>query len=194
MDKFRQFLKKFKIRSLAVAVALIIIGILFIVFPDNAARIICYVAGATLLVWGILSIMTYFVYGMKEFDSYSLVGGVALIAVSVLLFVKPDFVAEVLTILFGIVLVIVGVMKVQQASEMARYKIPRWWLMLIVAIVFIVLGAVTVFDPFNSKSALMIFAGVSLIADGISDIITVCWYSMKMEEVRRRLNSDVIDI
>ena len=37
-------------------------------------------------------------------------------------------------------------------------------------------------------------AGVSLIADGISDIITVCWYSMKMDEVRRRLNSNVIDI
>ncbi len=182
---------KIKIQGFAVSIALIVIGLLFIIFPADSMRIICYVAGAVLLVLGVYKIIVYFASGMRE---TSLAAGVALIAVGILLFVKPDIIAEFLTVLFGIVLIVDGVLKVQQAVTLARMKVRSCWWVLTVAVITLVLGLVIAFDPFSSSKALMVFIGISLIADGIIDIITVFYCSAKTKGLQKKNDSEVIDV
>lgn len=172
MDKFRQTLKRFKIKASVAAVALVIIGLLFIIFPESSANVICYVAGAFLAVWGILFLISFFSAGRAGSDSADLALGLTLVCVALVLFIKPWVVTGILTVLFGIALIVDSAVKLQSFFAMNRLKKKTAWLILAIAIVSVVLGFLLVFDPF-SHDTLMIFAGVSLIVIGVMDMIAL---------------------
>lgn len=79
----------------------------------------------------------------------------------------------VLTIVYGIVVLVAGVGKVQVATDMIRLKNKKWIIALISAIVSIVCAAVILNNPFASVAALWMFTGVVLIAEAIMDIVTL---------------------
>lgn len=54
--------------------------------------------------------------------------------------------------------------------------------MLILSVVTVVLGGLVMFGPFDT---VMIFAGISLIIDGICDIIMICVFSHKVREAKK---------
>ena len=180
MDKIKRFLKKLKIGNIGVSIALII-GLLFIIFPDGSATVICYFAGGVLALWGVILLITYFSYSVKREGSFDFAAGVALICVAVLLFVKPALVAEFITVIFGIALIVDGAVKVQQSVALFKLKSKSAWFILVLAVVSAVLGVILAFNPFSSHNALMIFAGASLIADGVLDL-TAAVFVRKGEE------------
>lgn len=189
MDKFKQFLKKFKIKASVAAVALVIIGLLFIIFPDSSVNIICYVAGAFLAVWGVLCFITFFSSGIRRSDSLDLVLGLTLISIALLLFIRPWVVAGFLTVILGLALVVDGAVRLQQFVAMNRLKIKSRWFMLAVAIVYLVLGTLIVYDPFGNN-VLMLFMGISLIVTGVTDMIALGF----TRDLKEREEMNVIDL
>jgi uncharacterized membrane protein HdeD (DUF308 family) len=190
MKKIKEIIKKIKIQQLVTAIAIAIIGLLFIIFPQSSAHILCYAGGAVLIVWGVIRTVLYFVTGMRGVN-YSLAGGIALIAIGAILCAKPDLISEIVTIALGVILIIDGVIKLQQSMDIVKLKESGWWISLIVAGVSIVLGLVTLIDPFGSRTALMIFIGISLIVDAVCDIISA--YRLGEAEKRAEIKN-VIDI
>ncbi len=170
MDKLRNALKKLKIQASVAAVTLIIIGLMFIIFRDTSLEVICYVAGALIMVWGVLCLFTFFASGFKT-ASGDLALGLTLVLIALLLFIKPWVITGILTVLFGIALIIDGAVKLQQFAAMNRARIKSRWAVLVFAIVALVLGILIVFDPFGST--IMIFAGISLIVTGVMDLCAI---------------------
>lgn len=150
MDKLKNAFKKLKISTTVAAIALIVIGLMFIIFPDSSATVICYVAGALLLLWGILNLVSFFVTGMRRTGSGELVLGITLVSVALLLFIKPWVVAEFLTVIFGIALIADGALKLQQFTVMCRLNIKSRWAVLVIALISLALGVLLAFDPFGS--------------------------------------------
>jgi len=175
MEKIRQFFKKLNLGNIGVSIALIIIGLLFILFPDGSATVICYFAGGVLALWGAILLVAYFTYGIKTAGSVDFAAGVALLCVAVLLFIKPALVAEFITVIFGIALIVDGAVKIQEFVALLKVKNKSAWIMLALAVVSAVLGFILAFNPFSSHNALMIFAGASLIADGVLDLTAACF-------------------
>ncbi len=170
MDKLRQFFKKFKIQASVAAVALIIIGLMFIIFRDTSLNVICYVAGALIMVWGILCLISFFAAPYSN-NAGDLALGLTLALIALILFIKPWVITGILTVLFGIALIVDGAMKLQQFVAMNKLKIKSRWAVLAIAIVSLVLGILIVFDPFGST--IMIFAGISLIVAGVMDLCAI---------------------
>lgn len=193
MEKIKKFFKVVKLQSLLTALALIVVGILFMVFPADASRIVCITCGWALIIWGVLKAVTWFVNDLRAIGSYSLVGGIALLAFGILIVLHPDFTAGVVTLVFGILLIIDSVVKIQQAADMGRLKVPFWWSLLIVAAVTLVLGILIVCDPFANADVLAVFIGASLLTDGVLDIVTLIYYTVKVQK-RVVSNKNVIDI
>lgn len=188
MDKLRKFFKSIKIKASVAAVALIIIGLLFIIFPGCSANVICYVAGAFLMVWGALCLFTFFAAGMRRAESADLALGLTFVLVALLLFIKPWVIAGVLTVIFGIALIVDGALKLQKFVAMNRLKMKSCWAVFVVAVISVVLGTLIVFDPFGD--ALMIFAGVSLIVIGVLDMVTIGF----TDKVKKPDEDKVIDL
>ena len=192
MNKFKEMLKKLKVQNLLVAVALVVIGLLFIIIPDVSAMIICYFAGAVLAIWGAILLVSYFTAGIREYGSGDLAAGVALICAALLLFIKPTMIADFITVIFGIALIVDGAVKIQNVADMAKMRVKTGWAVLAIAIVSLVLGIILAFNPFASRSALMIFAGVALIVTGVMDMAAAGF--IRKADKKAEENGKVIDL
>lgn len=172
MDKFKKMLKKFKIKSSVAAVALVVIGLLFIIFPNSSANIICYVAGAFILVAGLLCLVSFFSTKLKKNNASDLVMGITLISIALLLLIKPWVISGFLTVIIGIALIVDGAIKLQQFFLLSKRKRNSCWLAFALSAVYLVLGYLIVFNPFDAN-VLMLFVGISLVAVGVSDMLAL---------------------
>ena len=141
MESIRGYFKALKWRSLIVAFSAILLGLLFILTPQASADVICYVAGILLLASGIAAVVSYLASG-RLFGSYALVSGIVLLVCGVFCLLRPEIIQGLLTVLFGVFLVIDGMMTLQDGVDCARARLAGWW-------VPALLGAVT---PIFGKS------------------------------------------
>ena len=127
------------------------------------------------------------------FSGHALISGIALLLAGLFCIVNPNVVKDLLTVIFGIFIVIDGSTSIADSIECARAHVEGWVGMLILSVVTVVLGGLVMFGPFDT---VMIFAGISLIIDGICDIIMICVFSHKVREAKKILHDkdDVIYI
>ena len=183
-------------KSLILAdMAIIVLGVLMVVFPERSGDFICRAVGAILCVMGVFRVIAYFTYDRSElFGSFALVQGAAFIGFGVYFLARPQFLAAFLTVALALVLIIGGVMKLQYAIDLARMGSSLWWVELIGAIVMTALGVVTFLDPFEAASGLMIFIGISFLVDGIWDMISVLWLSKAVKRLKHAVEKEVNNI
>ena len=77
----------------------------------------------------------------------------------------------VLTIIYGVVILMTGIGKVQLAVDMLRRKNHKWFWAAINAVVSIICAIIILNNPFTSTAVLWIFTGVSLLVEGVLDIV-----------------------
>ena len=105
------------------AIALIIMGAVFVIFPAASAVTICYIIAAALCVWGITRLAGYFrTSRFNIFGSYGLVQGAVLLAGGIFIFIKPEFLAGFIVTIIGIIMLADGVLKIQYAVDLLRIK------------------------------------------------------------------------
>ena len=180
-NKLIRYLKKIYYQHLLTAALLIAVGLVLVFFPDNSARIACYIANTVLLIWGILQIVLYCVHGQRGIKGGSLVGGTVAVCAAILLFVHPDILEQLITIAFGIALVADGMVKLQKSIGLLKTKSSSGYIILTAALISIALGVIALFAPFGMRT-LIIFLGISLIADGAFDILTSLFLFLKNKQ------------
>ena len=77
--------------------------------------------------------------------------------------------------LYGVGLLVMGVVKVQWTVDILRVKVGRWYLPGISALVSLVCAAVILLNPFASMVALWVFIGVALIVEAVVDLLAILW-------------------
>ena len=174
MGSIRSYFKCLKWRSLIIAFSAILIGLLFILTPQTSADVICYVAGILLLASGIAAVVSYLASG-RLFGSYALVSGIVLLVCGVFCLLRPEVIQGLLTVIFGVFLVIDGMVTLQDG----------WWVLAALAVITIALGCVILFGKFDS---IMLLAGISLIVDGVFDLIATLAFSKRVREARQKLH------
>lgn len=172
--KKRKHIKGTKQEITFVNIAMLVLGVMLIIFPEKSADIVCIVAGIILGIWGLVRLIAYFASGkIESFGSFALVQGTALLGFGILFIINPGILKTFLTAALGIILIVSGVMKLQYAVDLLRLKDKFWYISLLGAIVSITLGAIVFFNPFKTAKWLMIFIGIALTVNSIWDIVSV---------------------
>jgi uncharacterized membrane protein HdeD (DUF308 family) len=96
---------------------------------------------------------------------------------------------ELLPIVLGVLIIVSGCIKLQDAIDLKKLDHPAFVMMLVVSLVFIVFGAVLVANPFKSEIILMRIIGVALIIAGMTDLFT----SVFFEGIRKAYQPEVIE-
>lgn len=193
MSEKKKLGSTFKKDFIYVAVALIGVGILFVLMPEKSSKLICYTIASLLCVWGIIKLFMYFSKERKEiFGSFGLVSSVILILLGISIFVTPAFFEGVIAIIFGFVMIVDGVLKLQYSLDSARLGAKYWWVILIMAGVFVATGLIVVFNPLFSAAALMVFAGICLIVNGLSDLYTAFFISRLLKKSKNKV--EIIEV
>ncbi len=186
MEELRQAMRGLKRGTILESLVLLVVGILFLLFPESSGVIVCYAVGAILCLCGLVRVVVYFRSDrLIAFGSFGLVQGAALLLAGSFVLARPEVLAGVLTSVFGLLLIVDGVLKAQHAISLSRIRARGWWAVLLLAIAMAALGVVVLLDPFASALTLVAFAGVSLIAGSISDLLTLWYVSRCVKSVRR---------
>ncbi|MBO5327596.1 MAG: DUF308 domain-containing protein [Clostridia bacterium] len=178
MDKIKNFFKSKNVQNYLISIAFMVFGILLIIFPQSAIKWVCLASGVLLIVCGAVKLINYFVTELKIVGGNSLAVSVALIAFGLLLIFRYEFITSIFALIFGIVLTVDAVLKLQRAVDMLKLKAKSGWIVFAVALITLAIGLVVIFNPFESAVTLAIFVGISLLVDGILDIASQIFYSV----------------
>lgn len=192
MNEIKRQIKIAKWDKVITALLAIVVGVLFIVLPDSSSDVLCTISGIVLMTAGVVAIIAFASYGFF-FGGHALISGIALLLAGLFCIVNPNVVKDLLTVIFGIFIVIDGSTSIADSIECERAHVDGWVGMLLLSIITVVLGVLVMFGPFDT---VMIFAGISLIVDGLCDIIMICVFSHKIREAKKLLHDkdDVIYI
>lgn len=161
----------------------IIIGVLLLVDPIGFTSGIIIALGVALLAAAVFCIVGYIRMNPVEAALRGTLakGLVLLFAGGMCTFRSEWFIAAfpLLTILYGVVILLAGLMKVQWAVDAIRLKTGRWFLPVISAVVTIICGRVILSDPFASTLAMWMFIGITLIVEAVLDIVVLIFCRIK---------------
>ncbi len=196
-NPLRQAAQSTKRELLFVNLAVIILGLLMVIFPENSTLFMCKAVGVALCAWGLFHVVNYFLHSsMEVFGSFGLVVGAALLGFGAYFLMHPEFLASIFTVALGIVLLVGGATKLQYAMDFLRLQTSNWWMQLVAAGVTVVLGIVALVNPFQTASALTLFLGVSFLVNGIWDIgavLSLCRFLNMVEKAADQADN-VIDV
>ena len=104
---------------------------------------------------------------------YDLAFGILSIALGIMVILEPDDVIDTICIAVGIAFAMDGLLKIQIALDSKYFGIREWWLIFSVAVLNAVIGLLLIFRPSERLHFLMLMLGISLLTDGILNLITV---------------------
>lgn len=187
----KEYFKRIKWESLITALIAIVMGIVFIATPQSSGNALCVTAGIIFIVFGAVLLTRFLVYGLM-YGSDLLIYSILLLTVGILCLVRPTFVQGIITVIFGLFLIIDGILKIQTGINCMQARAKGAWTLFLVAGLSIVLGVIVMLGTFED---VMLFAGISLIIDGICDVITTLTFSAHVKSAERHIidliNSDI---
>ena len=150
------------------SIALIILGILFVVMPDTIVKVLAYIIGVFLIVKGGFEVISYYaVKGQNDFFNNTLLFGVVSILLGVAALLIGENIANVFRVIVGVLIIYESLVRINSATKLASVGIESWKIMLVIALVMLVLG---IFITFNT-GAVVTLIGWVMIATGIIGIV-----------------------
>lgn len=151
----------------------ILVGVLLLMDPVGFTSGIIIGAGGVLMAAGLVSVAKYFRTEPEEAAKGQMLvkGLVALLAGAFCARKSEWFVVTfpVMTLIYGVVILLTGLAKIQWMVDALRMKKDKWVWAGVSALLSIVCGAVIITSPFGSAAALWLFTGVSLIVEAVFD-------------------------
>lgn len=167
-------MKAAKIGYIMVSVLLCMMGTLLVLYPEISIRLTGILCGILLISFGIIKLIGYFSKDLFRlaFEN-DLVSGILLIAVGGSLLFYSESTFSFFCTVFGILILINSLFKIQIALDARPFGIEKWWMILIAAILTGLLGIALIFCPTQSVQIMMRLLGVSFIWDGILNFSTM---------------------
>lgn len=167
-------MKTAKIGYIVLSVALCVLGIILIAFPGFSASLFGILCGVVLIMFGGVKLVGYFSKDLYRLAfQYDLVFGILMIALGVGMLTHPEGLMHFVCVALGITILADGLTKIQISRESRSFGIGRWQVMLVLAILTGVCGLALVVFPGYGGRVLMALLGITLLLEGILNLITV---------------------
>ncbi|MCR4791359.1 MAG: DUF308 domain-containing protein [Lachnospiraceae bacterium] len=154
-----------------------IIGIIDLVNPERMLNIIAYALGISSIVCGVIFVIVYLKRDVKyNLANNDFLSGLIAIAIGAVVLVKWKEFMALIPIILGALIVVSGCIKLQDSIDLKKMRHPMFSAMLIMALVFIIFGAILVANPFESEVLLMRLIGVALLISGMTDLIVSIYF------------------
>ena len=168
---------KEKAGSILLCVFEAVVGILLLLDPIAFTTGIIVSFGVVLLLMGIGSAVGYSrMDALAGAASRGLLKGLVLIAAGAFcVFRSYWFIMTfpVLSVIYGVSILIAGLGKIQWTFDMLRMKRKKWFLAAISAAISIVCAILVLDNPFASSAILWMFTGISLIVEAVFDVVSL---------------------
>ncbi len=181
----KEFFKRIKVVSLLDATLAVVFGFLMIFCTDFTKETIVALFASLILVLGVVRVVNYFLYGIEPFG---FIFGLADVVMGVVLFVNMHAIASsnVLGLIFGIILLLKSLFDIQESFDLRRMGAKWWFVDTIMATLVFGFALSVVCNP-GTERVLFTLLGVTLILDGILNIVDIFVVSAKVKKTTKTI-------
>lgn len=159
-------IKKSAWSSVGESLALLILGILFIVWPDTMIRIVSYIVGAIFIIKGAFQIINYFLEkGQNDFFNNGLLIGVVSALIGIAALVIGEDLVNIFRIVIGIFIIYESLARINTAIKLHAAGINVWRYVLLLALIVLILGILVTFNDAGT------IIGWVMVASGLIGIV-----------------------
>ena len=181
MSEFVNKLKRAKWDSIVIAVLTVALGLVCVCLPTESASVITTIFGIALIAMGItLFVQFCFIGGFV--GGNLLVLGIAMMIVGIFALSRPTMIQSIVTVLFGVYIFVDSLTSMTDSLLCASAHVPGWVLMFVTSIITAIAGIVLMFADFEW---VMVFAGVSLIVEGVRRFVITLTMSGKVRQAKK---------
>ena len=166
-----EFIKKIKMYTLLVSLIYAIIGFIMLLNPQFVLDGFNYVIGVLALVYGVIYIAKFL--GRKDYNTlskFNLIIGLVCIIFGIYVLINPTLLSSIIPFAIGLLLIVDGFGKLKDSLTFKKVDYRRWWIGLVVAIIFVAFGIYIIVNAFNVSKLIIRIIGAILIIDALTDI------------------------
>ena len=184
---FKSLLEELKRNWMFSAILSILLGLVLLFFPGITTRVVCFLLGGLVIIYGLTHIIRYFRQESTYADLFrgDLMTGLFSVAIGLFMILRADVVVSLIPIIFGIVLMANGIAGVQRAADARRAGYSRWGMLLALAVLTVALSILLLINPFATIKVTVAVIGASLIYEGISDLAAMHLVGKRIEEWKK---------
>ena len=177
-----QALEKIKQQTIISSVLLMILGLLMLIIPVRHDQILVEVLGYIMMLVGGVMIWDFIAGNKRIMDYVFFVIALLLNLLGLFILLSGDDILKVLSVLFGILMIVDGVHSSLHAVLYARRAGRKWWWILLILSVSLVLAGIIIFqNPWfpEEHSFLKVIGGVTIYASAVGIIRLILVWPLK---------------
>lgn len=165
-------MKKSHISPLFTGLIMIVLGVILVMYSDQAMATILRITAVGFLIVGAIGVAGFFLGKDDEKKSIlKLIVSVIEALAGLIVLINPQFIIDIYPAAMGIIIAVDGFGNLFQALSMKKKEGKPWKVMLVLAVITILLGIMVICNPFSTLKVLTIVIGAVLVYDGLSKVI-----------------------
>ena len=180
------FLKGLKRFSIATIIVSAIMGVLFIAFPSKCIQYISLVVGVSLIVTGIISVVSYIV---ERDTKLPLVLGTISLICGIIVCVKYRAIISIIVVILGIFSLTSGIVDMATSIRSIMLFRKSGWFTMLLSVITIIFGIVAITKSAQLTDGIVRFIGAALIVYAVLDLVTYIQVNSKVKQVKDAVDS-----
>ncbi len=170
---------------------LVVLGLVMLFAGEVQLVYFCYGAGACLLVWGIWLISRYFLrHEFQETTNYGFSIGTLVVILGAVDLIRAKEIAESLPDYLGIIVLIEGVVMLQNTVQLKNLRGKLWAVSLLFSLLSVAASLVILLDVGHmiSKNGMILY--LLLIAVGVFTLISLCFVAWRTKKYHKEIDRE----
>ena len=180
------FLKGLKRFSIATIIVSAIMGVLFIAFPSKCIQYISLVVGVSLIVTGIISVVSYIVE--RDTKLPLVLGTISLIS-GIIVCAKYRAIISIIVVILGIFILTSGIVDMATSIRSITLFRKSGWFTMLLSVITIIFGIVAITKSAQLTDGIVRFIGAALIVYAVLDLVTYIQVNSKVKQVKDAVDS-----
>lgn len=180
------FLKGLKRFSIATIIVSAIMGVLFIAFPSKCIQYISLVVGVSLIVTGIISVVSYI--AERDTKLPLVLGTISLIS-GIIVCAKYRAIISIIVVILGIFILTSGIVDMATSIRSIMLFRKSGWFTMLLSVITIVFGIVAITKSAQLTDGIVRFIGAALIVYAVLDLVTYIQVNSKVKQVKDAVDS-----
>lgn len=200
------YLKNLKWEMILFSLISIVLGVLMWLYPKQIVKTACVILAVILFIMGIRYFIEYRrTNSIRKYYQYELVASIALIIGGIVVLCCMDWILSIITYVIAIIIIISGLMKVENSLDLKRMRC-HWIPLMIFAIICIILGISVLMMPMDHNDNgtttagdfFIQVSGIILAVTGLIDLITTLTVSGKIKrwtigQIANIVDDEIVD-
>ncbi|WP_288314046.1 HdeD family acid-resistance protein [uncultured Eubacterium sp.] len=180
------FLKELKRFSIAKIIVSAIMGVLFIAFPSKCIQYISLVVGVSLIVTGIISVVSYIIE--RDTKLPLVLGTISLIS-GIIVCAKYRAIISIIVVILGIFILTSGIVDMATSIRSIMLFRKSGWFTMLLSVITIIFGIVAITKSAQLTDGIVRFIGAALIVYAVLDLATYIQVNSKVKQVKDAVDS-----